>query len=201
MIIHDVEQGSFGWLELRLGKITGSRLKKICSTKSLDVVDELIDEIETGRVNDDGYVSEAMQRGTDLEPLAIKVYETMHGVKARRVGFCQSDTMPMVGMSPDALIGDDGAVEVKCPDTVKHIRTIRHNKLPSDHKHQVAMYFIVHEGLQWLDFMSYDPRLTKRPVFIYRVTRESIADEIAEYTEALQVFIAKFNKIQTELFF
>ena len=201
MIIHNMEQVSMEWFEIRLGKITGSRLKQVMSTKSLDLVDELIDELETGRISNDTFISEAMQRGTDLEPLAVQVYEDLKGIKTTQVGFIQSDTMPMVGLSPDRLIGDNGALEVKCPDTKNHIRAIRHNKLPTQHLYQIIMYFIVHEKLEWLDFMSYDPRLIKRPVFIFRVNREDLSDKIEECTESLEKFITKFNKINDEIFF
>ena len=201
MIAYNIEQGTMEWLQLRLGKITSSRLKQVMSSKSLDLVDELIDELETGYISDDTFISDAMQRGTDLEPIAVKEYEAINGVTTTQVGFLQSDTIDMVGLSPDRLVGDVGALEVKCPNTKNHIRAIRHDKLPTMHRHQIIMYFIVHTKLEWVDFMSYDPRLEKKPVFIKRVTRDELAEDIAECEDALRKFVKKFNDIYSNLFF
>ena len=67
MIIHNCDQGSHEWHQLRLGKLTGSRLKKMFAKDNLSLIDELIAEEEVGMIDDDDFVSEEMQRGIDMD--------------------------------------------------------------------------------------------------------------------------------------
>ena len=201
MIIHDVEQGSYEWHQIRLGKITSTRLKKLMSKDNLSLVDELIAEEETGLSDDDGFVSEDMQRGIDLEPLAIKEYESVTGNTVTRYGILQSDELPILCQSPDGYVGTEGAIEVKCPRTKTHIKYIRQGKIPNDYKEQVWTYFMVNPNLKWLDFISYDPRLTKKPIWILRVNREDVQDDIIGAWMMLQAFNEKYIRLKEELFF
>lgn len=201
MITHNVEQGSYEWHQLRLGKITSTRLKKVLSKDNLSLVDELIAEEETGLSDDDGFVSEEMQRGIDLEPLAIQEYESITGNTVTRYGFLQSEELPILCQSPDGYVGTEGAVEVKCPKTKTHIKYIRQGKIPNDYKEQVWCYFMVNPDLQWLDFISYDPRLTKKPIWVLRVNREDVQDDLNTAWEALLSFNEKYIRLKEELFF
>jgi putative phage-type endonuclease len=201
MIIHDVEQGSYDWHKIRLGKITSTRLKKVMSKDNLSLVDELIAEEETGLSDDDGFVSEDMQRGIDLEPLAIKEYESITGSTVTRYGILQSDELPILCQSPDGYVGTEGAIEVKCPRTKTHVKYIRQGKIPNDYKEQVWCYFMVNPNLKWLDFISYDPRLTKKPIWVLRVNREDVQDDLIEAWMMLQAFNEKYMRLKEELFF
>jgi len=201
MIIHDVEQGSYEWHQIRLGKITSTRLKKVLSKDNLSLVDELIAEEETGLSDDDGFVSEDMQRGIDLEPLAIKEYESITGNTVTRYGIMQSDELPILCQSPDGYVGTEGAIEVKCPRTKTHVKYIRQGKIPNDYKEQVWCYFMVNPNLKWLDFISYDPRLTKKPIWVLRVNREDVQDDVNTTWESLMAFNDKYMRLKEELFF
>lgn len=200
MIKHHVDQGSYEWLLIRSGKLTGTRLKKLMGSDPLAVLDKIITEQE-GVIEMDGYQSASMQWGEDYEPLALTEYEKIKRVSVERVGFIQSSTNPLIGLSPDGLIGENGAVEVKCPDTETHVRYIRQGKLPSDYKYQVAMYFIVHEKLEWLDFVSFDPRLTRKPIFIHRSTRDDMKLLIDESEKKIESYLNKLESLKTEIFF
>lgn len=201
MIIHDVEQGSYEWHQIRLGKITSTRLKKVMAKDNMSLVDELIAEEETGLSDDDGFVSEDMQRGIDLEPLAIKEYESITGNSVTRYGIMQSDELPILCQSPDGYVGTEGAIEVKCPRTKTHVKYIRQGKIPNDYKEQVWCYFMVNPNLQWLDFISYDPRLTKKPIWVLRVNREDVQDDLIEAWMMLHAFNDKYMRLKEELFF
>lgn len=201
MIIHDVQQGSYEWLQLRLGKITSTRLKKVLSKDNLSVIDELIAEEETGFGDDDTFVSEEMQRGIDMEPLAIKEYEHQTGISVDRIGFIQSSDIPMLCQSPDGYVGKTGAIEVKCPKTKTHIKYIRQGKVPNEYKEQVWTYFLVNPDLEWVDFISYDPRLIKKPIWVYRVMREDIQEDLDSTMEILKDFVSKYEKYKQEIFF
>lgn len=200
MIIHDVVQGSGEWHELRIGKITSSRLKRAISDKYLELIDEMIAEIEVG-VDDDDFVSDDMQRGLDLEPLAVIEYERITGVKTTVIGFVQSSELPILGHSPDRYVGKVGALEVKCPNTKNHIKYLRHDKLPTDYRPQVKTYFLCNPDLEWVDFMSYDPRLGKKPVFIKRVERGELQAELDSDWAKLINFNEKFEYYKDTLLF
>lgn len=202
MIKHEVLQGSYDWHNLRVGKVTSTRLKKVMSANNLEVIDEMIAEIETGYTDDvDTFISEDMQRGTDLEPVAADEYAKMTNTTPEACGFVTSSEMPLLGLSPDRWIADDGAIEIKCPKSKTHIKTIRQAQIPNDHKYQVLCYFIVNPNLKWLDFVSFDPRIVKKPMFIHRVTRDELAEDISSCTTELKKFFAKFDKIKSEIFF
>ena len=201
MIIHNCDQGTHEWLQLRLGKITGTRLKKMLAKDNLALLDELIAEEETGLSDDDDFISEEMQRGIDLEPLAIQEYSNITGHDVDHPCLIQSSEWPILMMSPDGYIGTTGAVEIKCPKTKTHIKYIRQGKIPNDYKEQIWAYFMVNPDLQWLDFVSYDPRLTKKPIWILHITRDQVQDDVSDALWQLGSFIIKLDNYRNEIFF
>ena len=138
---------------------------------------------------------------TDHEPMAIEQYEAMTGNTVTRVGMIQSEREPMLTVSPDGLVGDDGAVEVKCPKTKTHVRYIRMGVIPVEYRPQVLQYFLVHDKLQWLDFISFDPRLERKPIWVKRVTRAELRLEIDDAWAMVDKFVKKFNKYKEEIWF
>ena len=107
----------------------------------------------------------------------------------------------MLCQSPDGYVGTNGAVEVKCPKTKTHIKYIRMGKIPNEYKEQVWCYFMVNPALQWLDFISYDPRLAKKPIWVLRINRADIQEEIDTAWAELEKFNEKLISYQEELFF
>lgn len=203
-IYRELEQGSEEWLKVRLGKITGTRTKKVMQANNLGLVDELIAEIVTEQV-EEFFVNEKMQRGTDLEPIARKEYEEETGLIVEQIGFLLSDKYKWLGFSPDGLINEKGiyrkGVEIKCPDTDTHVRYIRQNTLPNEYKYQVHTAFIVNEDMVELDFVSYDNRFLIKPIHIINIRREEIKEELAETEKALVKFWAKFEKYYNQITF
>lgn len=141
-----------------------------------------------------------MQRGIDLEPVAMQEYEQRYFQEVERVGFVRSKDHDFLGLSPDGLIMEEGeyvgGVEIKCPSSKKHIEYIRINKVPAEYKYQVLAYFINCPTLQYVDFVSYDDRVTVKPFHCVRVTRADFQQEIKE-TEKL---IVKFNDKRKKYF-
>jgi hypothetical protein len=206
-VINNIEQGSAEWHALRIGRITSSRTKDIMKSDNLPVVDALIAERECRDealwdAVENNYESDAMRWGTEHEPEAKQKYSEQTGIELIDVAFCIHDVYDWLGMSPDGLTPDyTGAVEVKCPATKTHVRTIRMGGVPNEHKHQIAQYFLVNEKLQWLDFISYDPRFAPKPLYIYRVEREHILTELSDTMTALVKFWAKFEKYHQQVTF
>lgn len=201
MIIHNCEQGSHEWHQLRLGKLTGSRLKKMFAKDNLSLIDEIIAEEEVGMIDDDEFISEEMQRGIDMEPLAIQEYSNITGYDVDHPCLIQSEDWTILVQSPDGYIGTEGAVEIKCPKTKNHIKYIRQGKIPNEYKEQIWSYFLVNPDLKWVDFVSYDPRLAKKPIWILRINREDLTDELDAAKVELIKFIIKLEQYRSEIFF
>jgi exodeoxyribonuclease (lambda-induced) len=197
----ELEQGTRQWLEARKGKITGTRLKDVLKTDNLPVIYEMIAELGSDEI-EETFVNKAMQRGKDCEPIAISLYQHMTGVVIDSVGFCISEENEILALSPDGFTADrTGAIEVKSPNTSTHVKYIIGDKVPSEYLPQVMTYFLVNTKLEYLDFVSFDDRYKPKPIWIKRVTREELKDQLVEVSEKLDKFITKFNKYYEKISF
>jgi len=99
-----------------------------------------------------------MEKGTENEPQARKLYEALFDVQAEQVGFITPDEdnefFEWIGVSPDSLIGEDGGLEIKCPLRKTLLGYIKKNVLPSTYRHQVQSSLFI-SGRKWWDFMAY----------------------------------------------
>ncbi len=171
-------QQSEEWFKARLGLCTASRaadvLAKIKSGEAATRKNyraALIAERLTGTPAE-SYVNAAMQFGTDNEPLARMAYEAVTGEIVVEVGFIRHETL-MAGASPDGLVGEDGLVEIKVPNTATHIDTLL-TGMPSTHIPQIQFQLWI-TGRQWADFVSFDPRLPERmQLHVERIRRDDI---------------------------
>jgi predicted phage-related endonuclease len=188
------------WFQDRLGKATGSRFHDVCSFLKYGEAAarknyryQLIAERLTGnRV--ETWTTTAMQWGIDNEPTARLTYEMKTGYQVDESNFIQSEILPDAGVSPDGLIGKDGSLEIKCPETATHIETLTSNKVPSKYQEQVDGLMWV-TGRKWCDFVSYDPRLPEDlSLVIIRVERDEI--RIKNLEENIKNFL---NEVDTEL--
>lgn len=198
MLLHTFEQGSPEWYQIRIGKVTGSEFSRVLSSKWIDYSDKIAAEQLTGysETDDmDGFVSFDMQRGKDLEPLAAAEYERIYNVKLDQYGFIQSAEFDNLGISPDRVgTAVEFAVEIKSPRVSTHLRYIRHDKIPSTYLPQILCYFVVCNSIQYVDFVSYCPDLEARPIWIKRVMRSELAEEIEQAKTQLSKFFTQVEK-------
>jgi putative phage-type endonuclease len=181
------------WYRQRLGKLTGSRVadmlartKSGWSTSRANYLAELVLERITGK-RADAYVSPAMQRGTDLEESARIAYEFRTNATIEPVGFVDHPTIPMSGASPDGLIGADGLVEFKCPNSATHMDTLSAGTVPDKYVLQIQWQMAC-TGRAWCDFVSFDPRFPEAmTLFIQRVERDG--KRIAEIENQAVLFL------------
>ena len=138
----DIEQGSAEWFAIRCGKVTASRVADIiATTKSgysasrANYEAQLICEVLTGKPAE-SFTNSAMQWGTDTEPLARAQYELKSGNMVDQIGFVVHLTIEQSGASPDGLIGTDGLIEIKCPNTSTHLDTLLNQTVPSKYIHK-----------------------------------------------------------------
>ena len=181
MRILEAEQGSEEWLAARVGRPSASQFHKLvtskgkASTSADKYIDLMISERLTGR-SELIFVTDAMQRGTDLEPEARAYYELVTGNEVEEVGFILDDSGEF-GCSPDGLVGYDGGVEIKCPAAHNHVAWARKGVCPSKHYAQVqgCMYIT---GRKWWDFMSYHPDI--KPLIVRVERDEEFITNLAE---------------------
>ncbi len=192
-----IEQGTDAWLALRCGKATASRIADIVAkTKSgpsasrTNYLAQLVAERLTGVVAD-GFTNDAMKWGTEKEPDARAAYEFYKGVAVCPVGFVQHPTIDMSGASPDGLVGDDGLIEIKCPNTATAIETLLGGSVPGKYVTQMQFQMTC-TGRAWCDFVSFDPRLPEdMRLFVKRVNRDD--DVIAELEAEVRKFLAEVS--------
>jgi putative phage-type endonuclease len=132
-----MEQRTDEWFSARLGCVTASRTADVMAkTKSgygasrENYMAQLITERLTGQASD-GFSSAAMQWGTETEPQAREAYEFFTGETVEETGFVLHPSIKHFGASPDGLVGQDGLIEIKCPNTATHIDTLLTEKVPS----------------------------------------------------------------------
>ena len=198
-----IAQGSPEWFAARLGKVTASKVSDVVAkTKSgwgasqANYMAALIAERLT-QTPADSFSNAAMQWGTEQEPLARVAYEFFTGRDVEQVGFVDHPSIPMTGASPDGLVGEDGLVEIKCPNTATHIDTLLDGKVPGKYVIQMQWQMAC-TGRQWCDFVSFDPRMPEEMrLWIQRVDRDGPHIELLE--EDVTVFLSTLDEKITAL--
>lgn len=194
--IIECEQRSPEWFEVRRGKITASNAHRLLTSAKFSTFKyELLAETLTPYVDDEGYVNDAMQRGIDLEPVAIDSYcEDTEATDVYKVGFCISLEYPICGASPDILVDEDGLGEVKCPNTATHFRYIEVGPT-SDIIAQMNFQMFVLER-EWVDFITFDDRPTEECLHkhVKRFHRDrAMISEFAMKAKQMNEFINNFR--------
>ena len=171
MIRYEMAQGSPEWIVARVGKPTSSQFHRILtpggnlSSQADDYIAELTAEHLLGTSLDDGFTTTFMERGKEIEPQAVKWYQFQNDCDVDRVGFVTNDA-GSVGCSPDGLVGEDGAIEIKCPNAKNHVRNI----LGMSQKYSVQVQGVLWIAeREWLDLVSFHPEI--KPV-VARVERD-----------------------------
>lgn len=195
-----MKQRTDDWYQARIGKVTASRISKLnakpAKGKALNALElELLTERITGQAVDN-FTSPAMQWGIDTEPLARQAYELQYFCTVIETGLIDHPTIAMCGASPDGLVGDDGLIEIKCPNTATHISTLVSDEVPSEYIPQIQWQMAC-TGRKWCDFVSFDPRLTDKPLFIKRVYRDD--KQIAELEQLVINWNNKCEKLMSEI--
>lgn len=159
-----IVQGTPEWFAARLGKVTGSRVADLMAkTKSgysasrANYMAELICERLTGQQGE-RFTNAAMAWGTETEPQARAAYEFLTDREVVETGLVLHPSVPDFGASPDGLVGIDGLLEIKCPNTATHIETLLSEAVPGKYMTQMQAQMAC-TGRAWCDFVSFDPRM------------------------------------------
>lgn len=194
MKILAIEQGSDEWRSFKKGKVSGTRIGKLCAkSKDPEVM------FDTDKVNQTYYevLSERLtieleeimspaERGIILQEEAIERFCEEKGISEDMVatdGVWQSDKNPNWICSPDAFSNTEKptwAVEVKCLNSANHLKAILTNDYPSEYVPQVINYFLINENLDTIYFVMYDPRFVAKELQlkVFEVQRADVEPQI-----------------------
>jgi len=188
------------------GKVSGSRFKammtsgrkkdEVFGATALTLAKRIAFERAGYILQEDNFISGAMQWGIDQEPFAIEALEEAEllDVHSQQV-WQQHPEFENVGVTPDGLIGEDSVLEVKCPNTDNHIDNILFGA-------QIELYKYQIQGSLWVTgrkrcyFVSYDPRV-KVKLSVHQVERDDAL--IDEMQDRYLQFETEIQKIQEML--
>lgn len=205
----DIEQGTAEWQALRLGKITGSSFAKLMGTaaaKEKYLYDRAAEIVTGSRCDSDESACNAhMTRGSEFEEIALMKYTVATLNEVQKVGFVQLNEF--VGCSPDGLVGEDGMVEVKVPDSNNYFRQVLEiscdgvKAIPKDYYVQMQFNMFVCDR-KWCDYVLYNPKheASGRSLFIQRVERDEkmqsiIASTIDESVAKVKGYTQKYYSV------
>ena len=186
MKIITASQGTPEWFSARLGLATGSKFSDVLAggkglTRKAYAV-QLALEIVTGK-QAETFTNQAMQDGTEREPIARALYAAHTGNFVDEVGFCRHDSIEC-GVSPDGLIDEDGGLEIKCPKASTHAGYLAIPAEPSTYTAQIQGCMWV-TGRSWWDFVSYHPDFPENAqLIVRRIKRDS--DYIVKLEQAVK---------------
>lgn len=179
MIIVECEQGSEAWKLARVGIPTASSFGKLVTNTLKDgeykqssqlagYAANLAAELFAGKALEDFDGNSWLDRGKEKEAEAIALYEFTNDVTVTKVGFITTDD-GLCGCSPDALVGEDGGLEVKCLKAESHVEVgsyyKKHGHVPVKYTQQVqACLWITgrHHWDQWFWHPDLPPLMVRQ---------------------------------------
>lgn len=194
--IFDFAQGSDDWFRTRAGIPTASEFSTVLakgrgggeSVTRRKYLYRLAGEIITG-VPEETYGNAHMERGKAMEPEARDLYVMLSDAETQQIGFIRNGNK---GCSPDALIGNDGLLEIKTKLPSIMVELLIKGEVPPEHKAQCQGALWVCER-EWLDFFAYWPGM---PSFTRRVYRDepyiaTLATAVDEFNSELREIVEK----------
>ena len=146
----------------------------------------------------ENYINADMQRGIDLEPEAKIEFQFYTGLDIKEVGCVELNEYILA--SPDGLIGDDGLIEIKCPNDSIYFKLLLSNNIKPEYIAQMQMQMYVTDR-QYCYFVSYNPNFEKS-LYIKKINRdEEMIDKLKKGlergTELIKEIKENFRKVGT----
>lgn len=169
-IYQNIEQRSEEWYKVRELHLTASNASTIIANgKGLEtlcrqkVLEYILPE------NREGFVSNDMERGILLEPVARKFYEEVTKDKVEEVGFVELSEH--IGASPDGMIPEKKkGLEIKCPNDKTFLNYLLDGGYPKDYYNQCQMNMYVSGYDSW-DLMFFNPNF-KSGMMVYTINKD-----------------------------
>lgn len=200
----DASQGGEAWRQARCGLLTASNFKHVIKRKAsgeaLKARQTYMRTLAFERISQvpvHELTAKSLAWGKTNEGRARAEYEIRSGSLCTEVGLILHPDMPFVGASPDALVEEEGGLEIKCPISEHiHVGTWIEG-MPEEHMPQVQGAMFV-TGRSYWDFCSYDPRLGDHPTSLYvqRIPRDpefiaTLEDELWQFELELRALVKK----------
>jgi len=166
MKVYNFPQYSKEWWDIRRLKLTASHAQAIAANgKGLQTYVRSLVRDELSSADKEHYSNKSMERGLELEPSAAMAYEFETGITTQEVGFVVLNRS--VGCSPDRLAGQNGLVEIKCPEDKVYFDYLLDRKIDTKYEWQMHMQMYICYR-QWCDYVVYNPNF-KKDLIIKRV--------------------------------
>ncbi len=193
-------QGSNDWINAKLGLVGTSRIGDVLAEGQGVTRNNYMMELVCQRLTkkrQDTFTSEAMNWGTENEPIARSMYEAKTKVMVQEHFGRPHEKLVDWWCSPDGLVNNDGCIEIKCPNTATHLNTLLTGKINKDYIYQMSGACEVFKR-EWCDFISFDPRLPDNcNLFIKRFYRDDLPTE--KVYNGVELFIAELIELEQKL--
>ena len=192
MKIYNFEQRTDEWYAIRRGKMSASNAETIIANgKGLETyIYNLMAEYYSS-AEKENYINADMQRGIDLEPEAKIEFQFYTGLDIKEVGCVELNDYILA--SPDGLIGNDGLIEIKCPNDSVYFKLLLSNNIKPEYIAQMQMQMYVTDR-QYCYFVSYNPNFEKS-LYIKKINRdEEMIDKLKKGLERGTQLIKEIKK-------
>jgi len=186
------------WFIGRMGRPTASRFDQILTPAKMQLSQQrwsylykLLGERITGTPDEDRRLEDikAIRQGMDREEEAVREYRWQTDLDVDdSLTVCISEGLG-ASCSPDGLVGDDGGLEVKCPNRGTHTGYLVNAELPLKYRLQVVGSLLV-TGRSWWDFLSYHPDM--QPLLV-RTEAVDVRQEMDKLEAAVGKFVGELN--------
>ena len=188
LVVYDCEQGGEDWFAARRGRVTSSEFQKLMVQNGakkgrMTLLRTLAGERVCG-ASAESYVNEYLKRGKKLEPEALDWYARTRFADLTPTGFVYDPALD-AGWSPDALIGDDGALEIKTMAPHLLIPVLEQGEVPTEFIAQCQGGALWVGRRKWVDLVIFFPGM---PKFVRRIV------PAGDYIAALATEVAAFNR-------
>ena len=203
-----IEQNTPEWHQARCGSLGASAVHEaLAKTKTgwgagrANAKARIVLERLTGTPQE-SFTNAAMQWGHDQEDNAANAYAFLSGNPVEVCGIYKHPSIEGTHASPDRLVGEDGLVEIKCPNSATHLDTLLSKKVPAKYITQMQWQMAV-TGRKWCDFVSYDPRFPEQhQVFVQRIERDDehiaqLEKDVAEFLAEVEADLKALNEGQS----
>ena len=201
----DIKQGSLDWHRDRWGNVTGTSLKSalgspaVQKTLMYDLIAQRMTEPQIGDTT-----SAAMAHGIEMEPVAMRAVIEKTGIEFTNTGLLLSDDIPHFSISPDGIYEENGVIvgglEIKCPNSKKHVEYLIKGEIPKEYYYQVMAPFVMSQDLRFWYFASFDDRNYERPLFLKKVEGSELK-ELPSMRSELKTFLSHVNDEHMKLTF
>lgn len=198
------EQKREAWLKKREFKFSSSNCHRLMTYEdkidtlpkgAMTYVEEIVIEILTAGKGKKNFTNDSMDRGNEEEKFAVLKFEEKTGLKLYATNEDQEfiQMCSYFGGTPDGLFGEDGLVEIKCPDSKTHLFYLRALKTPEDLKKHCPNYYwqiqgnLLASGRKTAYFISFDDRFENEKYQFLALGIPRNDDDIAKLKKRLQM--------------